>query len=167
MKLEIGSWAVSCTLRRKNRILTKASLSMVDGKSKNLQFEWFLSMFLTLLLQRNHWNPLEMEWLNCSYSRWKCSTFWSLRGANIQWSILFNKIQAFICVNTTSPEKSMLLRMHNCTNTITLIETGQEGTPHLTQSLPFQSQNIYARKTLFFFLRTKPDERWKYSQYEG
>lgn len=28
---------------------------------------------------------------------------------------------------------------------------GQEGKPHLTQSLPFQSQNIYARKALFAF----------------
>lgn len=41
--------------------------------------------------------------------------------------------------------------MSNCADTITLIETGQEGKPHLTWSLPSQSQNIYERKTLFSY----------------
>lgn len=41
--------------------------------------------------------------------------------------------------------------MSNCADTITLIETGKEGKPHLTWSLPSQSQNIYERKTLFSY----------------
>lgn len=37
------------------------------------------------------------------------------------------------------------------TSTITLIEKEQEGKSHLPKSLHSQSQNVYARKTLFGF----------------
>lgn len=66
VKVEIGSRAVSCTLGEKLNFDNSKSFPG-RWRSKSLLFECFLLMFLTLLLQRNHWNPLEMEWLNCGY----------------------------------------------------------------------------------------------------